>query len=284
MSDGFAYRHASTMNGLRDRKPQRFTIREETLIVRVRESPRARTKRIIVGPRRPLEVIVPRRTSDDEVAALLEDKRGWIERKVVASREIAARPPKLGLEQPGVVWLAGEQVAVERREGLRPIATLNSGMLIVGGSDGTAADALERWYRRQARRRVQAVAAREAERLDLRFHSIAIRDPRTRWGSCSRRGNLSFSWRLAAAPPEVLEYVVVHELCHLREPSHQKPFWRLLESARPGWREEAHWLREHGQELHDYTPVKALAREPQSSRSIWSSMTKSSSSMPVLLQ
>ena len=91
-------------------------------------------------------------------------------------------------------------------------------------------------------------------RLQLRYSSLGIRDPKTRWGSCSRRGHLSFSWRLAAAPPAVLEYVVVHELCHLKEPSHAKPFWRLLDPARPGWQEQARWLREHGQELHDYDP------------------------------
>lgn len=257
MSAGAAYVQQS-VNPLRDRKPRRFTIADETLIVRVRESARARTTRIIVGPRRPLEVIVPRRTGDAEVDALLEEKRSWIERKVAAAREIAARPPQLGLEQPGVVWLEGEQVPVERRDGGRAMATLDDGRLVLGGSDGDAAGAIERWYRREARRRVERVAAREAERLGLNFKSIAIRDPRTRWGSCSRRGNLSFSWRLAVAPPAVLEYVVVHELCHLREPSHQKPFWRLLESARPGWQEQARWLREHGQELHDHVPASAL--------------------------
>jgi predicted metal-dependent hydrolase len=259
MSAGAAYVQQS-VNGLRDRKPRRFTIGDETLIVRVRESARARTTRIIVGPRRPLEVIVPRRTGDAEVDALLEEKRGWIERKVAAAREIAARPPQLGLEQPGVVWLEGEQVPIERRDGGRAMATLDDGRLVLGGSDGDAPGAIERWYRREARRRVERVAAREAERLGLNFKSIAIRDPRTRWGSCSRRGNLSFSWRLAVAPPAVLEYVVVHELCHLREPSHQKPFWRLLESARPGWQEQARWLREHGQELHEHVPASALRR------------------------
>jgi predicted metal-dependent hydrolase len=246
------------MNGLRDRKPRRFTIGEETLIVRVRESSRARTKRIIVGPRRPLEVIVPRRTSDADVDALLEEKRRWIERKVSSAREIAARPRQLGLNQPGVVWLEGAPVPVERQERKRAVARLDDGTLIVGGVDGEAAAAVQRWYRRETRRRVTTVALLEAERLGLRFQSIGIRDPRTRWGSCSRRGNLSFSWRLAAAPPEVLEYVVVHELCHLREPSHQKPFWRLLESARPGWQEQARWLREHGQELHEYDPARAV--------------------------
>jgi predicted metal-dependent hydrolase len=91
-------------------------------------------------------------------------------------------------------------------------------------------------------------------RLGFDFRSVAIRDPRTRWGSCSRprRVNLSFSWRLLLAPADVLHYVVVHELCHLREPSHQKAFWSLLESVRPGWQREVRWLRDHGQELHEF--------------------------------
>lgn len=246
------------VNGLRDRKPRRFEIGTETLIVRVRESARAGTARIIVGPRRPLEVIIPRGTGDAEVDEFLEQKRDWVERKVAAAREIAARPPQLGLDRPGVVWLAGEEVPAVQQDGGRSVAMLSDGRLVVTEANNDAAKAIERWYRREARRRIHEVASREAARLGLRYESIAIRDPRTRWGSCSRKGNLSFSWRLAATPPEVLEYVIVHELCHLREPSHQKPFWRLLESAHPGWQEQARWLRVHGQELHDYTPASAL--------------------------
>jgi predicted metal-dependent hydrolase len=253
------YGREPSVSGLRDRKPHRFEIGEETLIVRVRESVRARTARIIVGPRRPLEVIVPRGTSDAAVDEFLEEKRRWVERKVAAAREIAARPPQLGLGRPGFVWLSGEEVPVERRNGRRSIATLSDGRLRVAGSDDNAAGAIERWYRRAARRRIGEFAALEAERLGLEYRSIGIRDPRTRWASCSQKGNLSFSWRLAVAPPEILEYVVVHELCHLREPRHQKAFWRLLEAARPGWQEQARWLREHGQELHDYRPTAALS-------------------------
>lgn len=259
-ADRTPYVRGRSVNGLRDRKPRRFPIDDETLIVRVRESARAKTTRIIVGPRRPLEVIVPRGTSDTAVDELLEEKRQWIERKVAAAREIAARPPRLRLRRPGVVWLEGKEVPVERRNGRRAVAALRDDRLVVAGPDEDSPAALERWYRREARRRIEAVAVREAERLGLEYGSVGIRDPRTRWGSCSPTGNLSFSWRLAAAPSEILEYVVVHELCHLREPSHQKPFWRLLETARPGWQEQARWLREHGQELHDYDPARALVR------------------------
>ncbi|MDQ3823259.1 MAG: M48 family metallopeptidase, partial [Actinomycetota bacterium] len=93
---------------------------------------------------------------------------------------------------------------------------------------------------------------REAARLGVAYERIAIRDQRTRWGSCSRRGTLSFNWRLVLAPTGVLEYVVVHELCHLREPNHSRRFWALLESARPGYRAERQWLRRHGWELLAY--------------------------------
>lgn len=240
---------------LHDRKPRRFDAAGESLIVRVRESSRARTARIIVGPRRPLEMIVPEGTADSDVDSFLEEKRGWIERKVAAAREIAARPARLGLQRPGAVWLAGEPLLIERRNGQRAIAAVSGGRLVVSGPDSGAEAAIARWYRREARRRIEEVVRREADRLGLEYGAIGIRDPRTRWGSCSRRGNLSFSWRLAIGPPEILEYVVVHELCHLREPSHQKPFWRLLETARPRWQDQARWLREHGQELHDYTPT-----------------------------
>jgi hypothetical protein len=154
-----------------------------------------------------------------------------------------------------VVWLEATAVPVSRRPGNRPFATLREDTLVVAGPENEAGDAVLRWYRRQARRRIRDVVAREAARLQLEYRSVAIRDQRTRWGSCSRYGNLSFSWRLVAAPTAVLEYVVIHELCHLREPSHSKPFQRLLDAARPGWRDQARWLRTHGAELHEYNPI-----------------------------
>jgi predicted metal-dependent hydrolase len=108
--------------------------------------------------------------------------------------------------------------------------------------------------RRLARVRFAEVAAREARRLGVSYTRIAVRDQRTLWGSCSARGTLSFNWRLVLAPAGVLEYVVVHELCHLRQPNHSPRFWRLLERARPGYAAERDWLRRHGWELQAYDP------------------------------
>jgi predicted metal-dependent hydrolase len=105
-----------------------------------------------------------------------------------------------------------------------------------------------------ARARIAEVAQREAAALGVTYERITIRDQRTRWGSCSPRGTLSFNWRLVLAPVEVLEYVVVHELCHLREANHSPRFWALVAHARPTFAEERAWLTRHGWELLAYVP------------------------------
>jgi predicted metal-dependent hydrolase len=130
------------------------------------------------------------------------------------------------------------------RQLARRAPTLGLGRVRVGAAEA----------RRLARMLVTEVAEREAARLEVEYERIAIRDQRTRWGSCSSRGTLSFNWRLVLAPVEILEYVVVHELCHLREPNHSPRFWALLAAVRPGFRGEKDWLSRHGWELQAYTP------------------------------
>jgi predicted metal-dependent hydrolase len=86
------------------------------------------------------------------------------------------------------------------------------------------------------------------------YGRIAIRDQRTRWASCSARGNLSFNWRLVVAPEPVLDYVVVHELCHRLRHDHSPEFWSIVAAARPTYARERRWLHEHGPELLAYRP------------------------------
>jgi hypothetical protein len=100
-----------------------------------------------------------------------------------------------------------------------------------------------------AREVVSALAEEEAERLGVAYRRIRIGSQRTLWGSCSPGGTLSFNWRLVLAPVDVLDYVVVHELCHLRFLDHSQRFWKLVEERRPRWRGQRDWLREHGPEL-----------------------------------
>ena len=108
--------------------------------------------------------------------------------------------------------------------------------------------------RKTARRVVSDLAQEEAERIGVVYRRIRIGGQRTLWGSCSPRGTLSFNWRLVLAPHDVLDYVVVHELCHLRVPNHSRQFWALVERHRPGWRQQRDWLRDHGPELLAFRP------------------------------
>jgi predicted metal-dependent hydrolase len=195
---------------------------------------------------------VPRGTGSRALRQFLGEHEAWIADRLGEARERAARSHTLGLTELGSVVLAGERIPVTRTPGKRALAVVRGGVLEVSGPDPGAA--IERWYRREARRQLEAATAREAARLRLVYARIAVRDQRTRWGSCSTRGTLSFSWRLALAPPEVLDYVVVHELLHLREHNHSPAFWRLLDEYRPGWRTEAGWLRTHGEELQAFVP------------------------------
>lgn len=109
---------------------------------------------------------------------------------------------------------------------------------------------LEKRYRNAARSMFQNRVAYYHAFTGGNYTSITIRDQKSRWGSCSSRGTLSFNYRLIFAPPKVLDYVVVHELCHLTHMNHSKDFWNMVEGIMPEYKTYKTWLREHGQELN----------------------------------
>jgi predicted metal-dependent hydrolase len=198
-----------------------------TFELHIRHSRRAQRARIVVAPFAPVEVVVPAGTPDRWVQRFVGDHRGWIERRLERLGEV----PRLGLDRPGVAWIGGRAVPLPRTD-------------------------LARWYRAQARQAVTESVERESARLGIGgWRRLRIGDQRTRWGSCSARGTLSFSWRLVMAPHEVLSYVVVHELCHIRHLNHSPAFWRLVADACPGHRDVQAWLRRHGGELLAYQPT-----------------------------
>ena len=112
----------------------------------------------------------------------------------------------------------------------------------------------EQQGRREAHAHISLIAQSEAAALGVAYTRLTLRDQRSRWGSCSSKGALSFNWRLVLAPHDVLDYVVVHEVCHLAEHHHGAAFWKLVEQRRPGYRESKTWLDDHGWELLAYRP------------------------------
>jgi predicted metal-dependent hydrolase len=202
-----------------------------------------------------VEVVVPRRLPLREVEPFVAEKHRWIERTLRRMRDAEAENPPARLEDGGEVPLLGERlrlrVAVDRGR-VRPHVTHRGEELRVRvGEPGEEAvrDALERWYRRRAREEVEPRLDAATARAGVSYAGLQIRGQRTRWASCSSSGAMSFNWRLLLAPPEILDYVVEHEVCHLEVHDHSRRFWKLLESRCPETPEHERWLRRHGQSL-----------------------------------
>ena len=120
----------------------------------------------------------------------------------------------------------------------------------------TLSDAQRKRYIETARSIFTQKAAYYARLIGVTYGRISIREQKTRWGSCSSRGTLSFNYRLIYGPAGPLDYVVVHELCHLTHMNHSKDFWNMVEHIMPDYRIYKQWLREHGQELTLTTHLK----------------------------
>jgi hypothetical protein len=108
---------------------------------------------------------------------------------------------------------------------------------------------LENVYRREARDHFAKRADHYAEQMDVEYEKIEIRNQRTKWGSCSTTGTISLNWRLMMAPPEIVDYIVVHELAHLREKNHDDEFWSLVAEYDPEYEAHAEWLNENSARL-----------------------------------
>jgi len=220
----------------------------------VRRSDRARRARIQVSADG-VEVVVPRRLPMREVEPFIAEKRPWIERTLRKIREAEAERPAAELEDGGQVPYLGEElllrVRVESGRTRAHVARRGDLLVVKVAQPGPepVADALEAWYRRQARAEVEPRLDAAAARAGVPYTKLSIRAQRTRWASCSSSGAMSFNWRLLLAPAEVLDYVVEHEVCHLTVHDHSRRFWSLLGSRVPDYRDHERWLKRHGPSL-----------------------------------
>jgi predicted metal-dependent hydrolase len=199
--------------------------------VSIRRSARAWHSRITVTEEGEVVVVLPVRAPASEAAELVDRHRAWIQRHVArmdARRRALALRPSLAHGR---------------------VLTINGQPEIVRAVTDRERATLERRLRRAARAAIEERVAARAPEMQVNPKSVTIRDQRTRWGSASRTGTLSFSWRLVLAPPDVLDYVVVHELAHLRWSGHGKRFWALTLKHHPHAKAARKWLRDHHDEI-----------------------------------
>lgn len=130
--------------------------------------------------------------------------------------------------------------------------------VLIGDRSTPPARTIENWLRRQARTDIELAIAKYAPRVRRWPNKVYIMGQRTKWGSCSARGNLSFNWRLVMAPPFVLDYLVAHELVHLLVPRHSQEFWLFVRGICPRFDVARNWLKDHGHELIAWRARRAL--------------------------
>ncbi|MFM8335585.1 MAG: M48 family metallopeptidase [Opitutaceae bacterium] len=208
-------------------------------------SPRARNYRLTLRRDGTAVATIPAGGSEREALRFVEQHRGWLERARERQRR---RPRSAEIWVPGthVLW-RGEMTEVRvAAQGERPQVCLAADVFRVPRLDGDLRPTLEAHFARRARVELPARAWELAALAGVDVRAVTVRNQRSRWGSCSANGTISLNWRLVQTPDHVRDYVIQHELMHLREMNHSARFWARVEEVCPAWREAETWIRRNG--------------------------------------
>lgn len=220
---------------------------------RLRVSPRSQNVRLRVTVRDGLEVVIPRGYDPEKVPKILERKKNWVRsaleraethRKFFEPEPSWKVPTEVRLPAVGKTW----HVTTKPTDAASVVVReLNQSRLLVFGAvqnERLCRDALTRWLMRKTREYLVPRLEQLSDRTGFRYKRTFVKRPKTRWASCSRHNSISLNAKLLFLPPEYVDYVLVHELCHLAEMNHSKRFWALVQRHSPDFRKLDRHLRE----------------------------------------
>ena len=207
----------------------------------LRISPRARYARLRIDRRGRVELVLPQGMDRREVPAILAHHRPWVEKTLrrMAPQLAQAEQPPESIALPAIAQYWQVDYQYQGRQGYRERAP---GRLSVQ-HDAQWAARLRRWLAGQGKRHLVPWLAAVSDELGLSYHKVAIRGQKTRWGSCSAKGNINLNYALLLLPPEQVRYLLIHELCHTQQLNHSPAFWRLVERHCPDYRVHDRALR-----------------------------------------
>jgi len=222
---------------------------DRAMSLTIRENRRATRITLRIEPGgRALNLTVPAGLREREIDDFLDRHQGWLLTKLAKfSTDNPVRPG-------GRIPFRGTPHRIEHTGTLRGLteAVVIDGepVLRVSGLEDHMGRRLSAFFKKEARKDLEVLVARHAAAIRKPITSITMKDTRSRWGSCSWDGNLSFSWRIVMAPPLVIDYLAAHEVAHLKEMNHGPKFWALCKELCPRMEEARKWLRQHGSQLH----------------------------------
>jgi predicted metal-dependent hydrolase len=205
---------------------------------------RRRTIALIITPDARLIVRAPLRAPVSMINDVIREKSGWIRKKI---GEMRARPQAVihTYEEGEIFWFLGRpyplQITDDAGAGIQRTDRLRVPRTIRPDIRG----AIQYWYVEEAAKEIHSRCMWFSMMTVYSPTSVRITDATQRWGSCNHRGGLNFSWRLIQAPLEIVDYVIVHELVHLRQPDHSPKFWAKVEALMPDYKRRREWLREN---------------------------------------
>jgi predicted metal-dependent hydrolase len=218
--------------------------------LRRRTSARRMTLRVSTATR-DVVLTVPEHTEVDAAARFADTHGGWI------AARLARVPERVRFIDGALVPVRGVPHRIVHWSSMRGLTVTTTGpagepIVAVAGAAPHVPRRVREFLEREAHRDLVAAVTPYAEALGVAARRITVRDTRSRWGSCSASGCLSFSWRLILAPPFVLDYLAVHEVAHLKVLNHSPSFWRTVHKLCPHTDEAELWLKRHGAELHKF--------------------------------
>lgn len=215
--------------------------------VAIRRNPRARRLILRLGPTPgPVTLVTPRFISQARALRFVEEHARWLGEK------LAGRPTPVDFSHGAEIPFRGHMHRLISKPQARGAVLCASNEIHVPGGQLHLARRLTDWLKREARAAITGAVAEHAAAFERAPARITIRDQKSRWGSCSPNGNMSFSWRLILAPPEILDYVCAHETAHLAQMNHSGKFWQLVQSRIADPDSAEGWLARHGAGLHRY--------------------------------
>jgi predicted metal-dependent hydrolase len=218
-----------------------------TLPLRITRNPRATRLTLRIAPSGGgLRVTAPPRIAFREIDRFLERHREWLEARLEKLPEHPTVRAGVKLPLRGVPHLI---VHVGGRGGVTVSQDERGPLLLVAGAEESLPRRLSDFLKREAKAEIEALVAKHVAEIDRKHTAIRFRDTTSRWGSCSSSGTLSFSWRIMMAPRPVIDYLVAHEVAHLKEMNHGPRFWALCEKLCPDTKRCRQWLKTNGTAL-----------------------------------
>jgi predicted metal-dependent hydrolase len=228
-------------------EPQDLLVGDYKISLHFRRNVRAR--RMVLrfdGKTGGLVMTLPRRTSLAEALRFVDTSAAWI------LRHLGQLVPRKVIADGATLLFRGEMHLLKLTGGRRGLVGISEGVITVPGDAAHAERRVKDFIKTRALADLTEASQRYAQAMNTRYRNITLRDQKSRWGSCSASGGLSYSWRLMLAPAFVLDYVAAHEVAHLREMNHGPRFWRLVLTHCPHAKQAKSWMKQHARVLHSY--------------------------------